>query len=161
MVSRPALVWRSASYFASIVSANVAIAAPNLAGKAGPLSAIAASAATAEKKEGCAEGAGSCTAFHCLRPGLPAVAVSTAKAGPTARTGRRARRLFDCPSPDLYDQASPAVKRMVRIYWQNPLLRFRLPLRHSQGILRDATMTAAHAWQGLGGTAGCTSRQSE
>ena len=57
IVSRPVLVWRSVSYFASIVSANVAIGAPALAGRAGP------------KEEGCAEGAGSCTAFRCLRPG--------------------------------------------------------------------------------------------
>ena len=55
-VSRPALVWRSVSYFESIVSANVAIAAPNLAGKAGP------------KEEGCAQGAGSCTAIRCSCP---------------------------------------------------------------------------------------------
>ena len=55
--SRPVAVWSSVSYSASIVSANVAIAAPNPAGSAGP------------KEEGCAEGAGSCTAFHCSGPG--------------------------------------------------------------------------------------------
>jgi len=44
---------RSASYFAHTVSANVAIATPNLAGVNG------------KNQEGCAEGADSCTAFRC------------------------------------------------------------------------------------------------
>jgi hypothetical protein len=52
-VSRPALLWRSISYYASIVSANVAIPAPNLPGGAG-------------QKEKAMRGAGPCMSLKSL-----------------------------------------------------------------------------------------------
>ena len=76
---------RSVSYFASICSANVPIFAPNLAGVAGI------------REEGCAEGAGSCTAFRCSCPARPAEDHSDC----------RARRVFSCPAIDLYGRCWP------------------------------------------------------
>ena len=82
----------SVSYFASIVSANVAIATPNLAGVAGPK----------EKK----------AVQKVQAPAQPFIAFDPARPADD-QSARRARRVFSCLPLDLYDWNAPECKRML------------------------------------------------